>query len=61
MGYKERIYSLHLDRREIAQRLGMTYSTFNNKLLAFSCFTAEQESQLRRILEEADKASTEKP
>jgi hypothetical protein len=55
-GYKERIYVLHLDRRVLAGRMGLTYSTFNNKLLEFGRFTPEQDAALRKILDEAEQA-----
>jgi hypothetical protein len=58
-GYKERIYVLHLDRRVLAGRMGLTYSTFNNKLLEFGRFTPEQDAALRKILNETEQAQAQ--
>jgi hypothetical protein len=56
--YKNRIYSLQLSRKVLAARLNISYNGFSLKLCGFQNFTPEQESQLRKILDDAEKAQS---
>ena len=56
--YKTRIYILKLDRIELAKQLGISYSTFNQKLGNFGNFTPEQESKLRKIIDDKEQVIT---
>jgi hypothetical protein len=56
--FKTRIYSLKLSRKVLASRLNISYNGFSLKLCGFQNFTPEQESQLRKILDDAEKAQS---
>jgi hypothetical protein len=58
LDFKSRIYSLQLSRKVLAARLNISYNGFSLKLCGFQNFTPEQESQLRHILDEAEKTQS---
>ena len=45
-----RISLMGLSRREVAQRLGICYGTFRNKLCAVTPFTLDEAIRLKQIL-----------
>ncbi len=57
---KERIYLLHLNRKVLAARLSMSYSSFSHRLCGFTRFSAEQERSLLRILDDAEATQAER-
>lgn len=56
---KMRIYRLGLDRRILAKRLGISYSTLNCKLGEFTPFTDVESKELLQILDQAEKIQVE--
>lgn len=60
MVYKYEIYRLGLDRRQIAEELGISYSSLANKLNSFCCFSGDEERRLQRIIER-EKVKREQP
>jgi hypothetical protein len=59
MDYRPKIYTLHLSRKILAQRLGLTYTSFSSRLCSFTPWGNNEEYQLRKILDEAEQAQAQ--
>lgn len=53
LSYRKRILLTGLDRRAIADRLRLSYSSLNNRLAGFTRW-GDEERELRQILDEAE-------
>jgi hypothetical protein len=56
MDYRSKIYALHLSRKILAQRLGLTYTSFSSRLCSFTPWGINEEYQLIKILADAEQA-----
>jgi hypothetical protein len=54
MDYKTRIYAARLDRRMIADRLGLSYNQLNARLGGFTGWQNREERELQKILAELE-------
>jgi hypothetical protein len=59
MDYRPRIYALHLSRKILAQRLGLTYTSFSSRLCSFTPWANNEEYQLIKILDQAEQAQAQ--
>ena len=53
MTFKEEIYLLHLDRRIIAARMGLSYDGLSRRLGGYTSMSTVERDALRAILNEA--------
>jgi hypothetical protein len=56
MDYKTKFYLLKLSRKIMAARLSLSYSALNARLNSFTPWKPREETELRRIIEQAEQA-----